>query len=115
MARNNAGLAVVAVVAAVGIGAASYGLYEATHPERDVTATVTNHERVCDSHNSCKYLVYTSKGTFEITDSLVKMRFNSSDLYGQIQNNTTYDFHTRGVRVQFFSWYPNILTAKPVK
>lgn len=104
--------AVVALVVAVLVA----GLIGAWHyymsSTRDVTATVTDKNRVCDSTGSsvsCYYLIYTSAGTFKDTDSLVAGKFASSDLYGQLQTGHTYRLRVRGYRIPVMSEYPNIL------
>lgn len=80
--------------------------------DRQVTVTVNNEARVCTGSGnsvSCKYLVYTSGGTFEDTDSLLSGKFSSSDLYGQLIDGQSYTFEVRGWRVPVFSHYPNII------
>lgn len=76
------------------------------------TTLVTGKERVCDDNadggTDCKYLVYTERGTYELTDSLLAMRFNSSDLYGQIKVCHRYKIDGYGWRFGPTSMYPNI-------
>ena len=72
--------------------------------------TVKDKDRVSDKN---KYLVYTfdSEGesrVFEITDSVLKWRFDSSDDYNRIEVGKTYKFTTGGYRIPLLSWYPNI-------
>lgn len=79
---------------------------------RDITVTVTDKTVKNNSYES-KYLVFTKDqnggvATFEITDSLFKGRFNSSDVYAGIEIGKTYTFTVGGSRVEFLSWYPNI-------
>ena len=62
---------------------------------------------------SDKYLVYTVGESgeirvYEITDSFVAGRFNSSDVYAGIEVGKTYEFTLAGERNEFMSWYPNI-------
>jgi hypothetical protein len=73
------------------------------------TTVVTGKERVCESGNSsCKYLVYTESGTYRLQDSIFIGRFDTSDVYGQIDEDTCYEITSYGWRVPFFSTYPNI-------
>lgn len=77
---------------------------------------VTDKDRVSDKN---KYLVYSfdlqgESRVFEITDSLYKFRFDSSDDYNQIEVGKTYKFTTGGYRVPIFSWYPNIYEYEEV-
>lgn len=94
-------------------GGAKAVLYLATSDQ--VTATVTDKGERCTSRDSCKYLIYTDKGVFENRDAWLNWKFNSADLYGEIKKDTKYTFKTNGVRVPFFSWFPNISKAQEVK
>ena len=99
------------LLAAAAVGGI-YEAYEATHPERYATATIRDKARVCSgggSDQSCSYLIYTDHGTYEDTDSVTQGKFNSSDIYGDLTIGQTYEFHLRGVRSGFMSWYPNII------
>lgn len=63
------------------------------------------------SAQESKYLIFTDAETFENTDSLLALKFNSSDVYGAIQIGTTCSFTVTGFRIPFFSMYRNILSA----
>ena len=86
------------------------------------TVTVTDKARVTYGHiyNTHKYLIYTIDGEgaariFENTDSLLRMKFNSSDFYALIKTGETYEFTVIGYRLPFFSMYKNIISAAPVE
>lgn len=79
---------------------------------RDVTVTVTD-KAVKNDGDIGKYLIFTedengSIATFEITNSLMAGRFNSSDVYAAIKVGETYTFIVGGSKNEFLSWYPNI-------
>lgn len=74
-----------------------------------VVATVTDKSRVCNRDNECKYLIFTDVETFEVTDSLIHFRFNSSDYYGSIQRDQTYTFTVVGWRIPLMSMHRNII------
>lgn len=79
---------------------------------RNVTVTVTD-KVVKNSNDDSKYLVFTEDGegnveTYEITDSLLAGRFNSSDVYASIKVGNKYTFKIGGSRRSLLSWYPNI-------
>jgi len=59
-----------------------------------------------------KYLIFTKQEVFENTDSFWKAKFNSSDVYGQIEPGKTYEAEVYGWRVPFLSWYRNIVWIK---
>lgn len=55
------------------------------------------------------YLVAGDNGeTYKIKDLLWKGKFNSSDLYNQLDIGNKYKITTTGIRLQYFSMYKNI-------
>lgn len=81
--------------------------------------TITDKERITEQNDS-KYLIYGTdkKGqdyVFENTDNLFRGKFNSSDIYGSIKKDKTYEVTVVGYRVQFLSWYENIIKYKELK
>lgn len=60
-------------------------------------------------NSSSKYLVVdTENNTYQITDLLFNGKFNSTDLYNQLEINKRYKIETTGNRMHYFSVYPNI-------
>lgn len=62
-----------------------------------------------------KYMVYGRTVTedhlpksYEVTDSVLARRYDSSDIYGEIEVGKTYEMIVGGNRIPFMSWYPNI-------
>lgn len=101
----------ISVIGLVLIALLGFGCVSAVkNSEREVTAFVESKERVCSSNSDCKYLVYTDEGTFEITDSVIYGRFSSSDTYGRINEDKTYQFKVAGWRFPLLSSYPNIIS-----
>jgi hypothetical protein len=88
-------------------------------PHEHVIAKVTDKDRQVKSDGdggvNSKYIVFTDKEVFENTDSLLRGKFNSSDVQGKLQRGCTYDFEVYGFRNHFFSVYRNIVDATPVK
>lgn len=87
--------------------------------KRVVTVEVTD-KGIKTKGNDSKYLIYTKDAAgeimvFEITDSLVYQRFDSSDVYAGIEIGKTYDFTIVGIRFPFFSMYPNIINYQEVE
>lgn len=86
--------------------------------KEDVTITVTDKELVCESSyngsSDCRYLIFTDKETFENTDSMIHFKFNSSDVYGQLEEDETYEVTVNWFRLSFLSIYRNILNVKEV-
>jgi len=84
-----------------------------------IVVTVTDKDRIVetdnDDHTSSKYLIFTDKETFECTDEIAVGKFNSSDFYGQIHKDSTYEFTVYGWRIPFLSSYRNIIEFKKIK
>ena len=56
-----------------------------------------------------KYLVVDTDGnTYQVTDLAFKGKWNSTDLYNQLEIGKTYKVETSGIRNGFMSLYPNI-------
>ena len=62
-----------------------------------------------------RYLIYASDNVYEITDSWLMGRFDSSDLYGKIEVGKTYKVKVGGKRDHFLSVYPCIHEVEEVK
>lgn len=105
-------LVIVVILAVVGV-IIGPGILKVCN-QRTVTVTVTDKESHRHGEKKDKYLIYTNDTTYEITDSLLKWRWDSSDLYGKIEVGATYEFKVGGYRIHLLSTYPNIYEAKRV-
>jgi len=76
-----------------------------------VVVTVKDKERV-NSGDSSYYLVFTENEVFKNKDSLLYMKFNSSDLYGELDKGETYEFDVYWFRIPFLSMYRNVVDAR---
>jgi hypothetical protein len=56
-----------------------------------------------------KYLIYCDGEVLENTDSFLFGKFNSSDLYNELEIDSTYTIKVVGWRVPYFSIYRNII------
>ena len=89
--------------------------YRSTETTFDATVQKTERATYGSGDNqSHKYLVYTDVQTFECTDSLLYMKWNSSDIYGSLQPGKRYRFRVVGWRSGFGSMYKNIIEATPL-
>ncbi len=84
--------------------------------ENTYEATVVDKE-VNRSGSDSKYLIFTETTdgqvrVFENTDSMLKGKFNSSDMYAAIKEGETYTFTVYGYRIPILSMYENIITFK---
>lgn len=109
--------AIVLIIAIVAVfSVAFWGISAIT--QKDYVITVTEKERV-QTGESSKYLIWGNDNdgnlyVFENVDSLVRFKFNSSDVYGEIEIGTTYRMTVVGFRIPFLSMYQNIITATPL-
>ena len=81
--------------------------------KREFTVIVTD-KAVKNSDSGSKYLIYAEDDkaaiqVFEITDSLLALRFNSSDVYAALKVGHRYKLTVSGSRNRLLSWYPNIM------
>lgn len=56
----------------------------------------------------------TNSVIYENEDAWFFFKWNSGDLLRDLNVGQHYRFHTYGWRVPFFSWFPNIISAKPL-
>lgn len=89
------------------------GLNAFPHFFRDsVTTTVTKTETKVDKETGeSKYLVFTTTGTYENTDSWLELKVNSSDVYGKLTPGKEYTFTVYGFRIPLLSMYKNIASV----
>jgi len=73
---------------------------------------ITSHDS--DGKSVSKYVVYGDKETYQCTDDILHLKFDSSDVYGHLIQNHSYRLTVNGFRVPFISMYRNIIKAEPV-
>lgn len=81
------------------------------------TAVVDSKKRVTTGQGDAlthKYIVFTDSRTFENTDSLFHLKWNSSDLQGKLKVGQEYRFKTYGWRFPLFSMYENIVSVEEI-
>lgn len=99
------------IIIAIIIGYFIYSLLYAFHSGSE---TITIKDKwVKQNRDSGKYLISSTDGqVFEITDSIIKGRFDSSNLYAELQPGQTCNIETQGWRFGFHSDYKNIIKAE---
>ncbi|MBX9727092.1 MAG: DUF1523 family protein [Rickettsiales bacterium] len=60
------------------------------------------------------YLIYTDQGVFRNDDAGWHVKFNSSDVYGNLDKGKRYRMKVYGWRIPIFSMYPNIVRVEEV-
>jgi hypothetical protein len=114
MLRNRSLLNLTAPLIGVVVVVILFALLNALHREHGQTFTITGKESV-RSGKSSKYLVFTNVTTYEVSDSLLFWRWDSSDVYGRLTVGKTYRATLQGWRIPIFSMYPNILDPVEVE
>lgn len=105
-------LCILVVAVAIGFNIAS------NSNEQTYVATVTD-KGIKNYDKTSKYLIFTKTDdgetrVFSVEDSILRWRFNSSDVYAEIEVGKTYRFTTVGFRFEPFSWYENIIDYQEV-
>jgi len=90
-----------------------FGIYKFAYAMTSGEESITVKEKWVKYHgDDAKYLVSSTDGeVFEITDSFFRWRFDSSDLYADLEPGMTCSIQTQGWRFPFFSDYKNIIEA----
>lgn len=106
-------IALIAIIVLLGGGY----IYLKVDSVETVEITVNDKERVVkpggkDKRGSSKYLIYTEGEVFENTDAFFYWKHNSSDVQGQLHQDSTYTVKVEGWRVPFLSMYRNILKVE---
>ena len=78
-------------------------LYVHTAYHGHKTVLIKDKERVND-----RYIVFTENQEYNVVDSLLYWRWDSSRLYNKLESGKTYKIEYSGVRLFFFSMYPAI-------
>lgn len=82
-----------------------------------VTVLIKDKERINyedDGAPRSKYLIYSDDEVFENVDDWFYCKFNSSDIYGQLNPGETYKIWMSGWRIHIFSSYRNIISIEKV-
>lgn len=60
-------------------------------------------------NDTSKYIVVDkNNNSYEVTDLLLRFKFNSTDIYNKLEKNRKYKIEISGFRIPFLSSYPNI-------
>ena len=107
MYRSNTlfiGLVILIIAIAAGFNSLTY------FNVNTIEVTIQDKERINTKEDSY-YLVFTDKGTLKLEDDFFRGNFESSDMYGKLKIDSTYIIKTSGIRIGFFSMYPNIINV----
>lgn len=82
-----------------------------TQQSRKITVRKTERVVIPEGKSS-RYLIFAEDGVYQNTDNLLRMKFDSADIYSQLQEGKTYMCDIYGWRVPLLSIYPNIVKCK---
>jgi len=106
----------IALVVLMIIGAIIWASVYTSTNKHDVTFTVNKTESVQDRNgNGSQYMVYTDNGVYKNVDSVLNNKFNSADLYNQLQPNHKYKCTAVGYRNGVLSEFENLIRCEEVK
>lgn len=85
------------------------GIYILNYSNKTVEEIIVKDKYIKNYSENSKYIVVANDNkAYEITDLLFRLKFNSTDLYNQLEIGKSYIVTTNGYRVYFISMYPNI-------
>lgn len=99
--------AIIALIALTGLIYVEQNLFK-----KDIYVKVTNKEKILvinKSNSYYFYLIYSGNDAFKIEDDILRMQFNSFEMYNKIEIDSTYNFTTVGSRNYIFNTYPTII------
>lgn len=104
-------IAVGFVVGVIILGLVGVAIYFGTieYQNEETIEIIVKDKYIKRSGETDLYLVVSNSGdTYKIEDLLWKGKFNSTDLYNQLDVGNKYKITITGVRLQYFSMYKNI-------
>ena len=113
--------AIGTVIGLVVVGLVIFGVKAGTgyYDDHTKTCTISGKDRTTvytgkgNSHSQMR--VYTEDcGSFEVSDSLIKGKFNSADTFGKLKEGHRYELKYHGWRIGWLSSFPQITEVKEV-
>lgn len=101
----------IIIIGTIILGILGLSVWKSTIPySNNETIEITIKEKyIKNNSKSGKYLVVdTNNNTYEITDLFFKRKFNSTDIYNQLEVGKTYKVEVSGKRIHYWSMYRNI-------
>jgi len=118
MSRNdNTGLGLASLFVIGVLAIMSVGVNEATEFEDTITVEKTWSKMQCNGKGQCheKYLVRATSGeVFQITDSLYRAQFRSSDIWSDMDPGETFKIKGDGYRFGCTSSYRRIYSVENI-
>ncbi len=114
------GLNIYSIIIAILIFLMAIGVISSNFNDTDYVITITDKERIFDEDkSSSKYLVFgddenNESLVFENTDCLIRGKWDSSNIQGELKEGNTYKVTVVGYRIPFLSWYQNIIKVEEI-
>ena len=87
----------------------SIWLEVAMYTNKEITEITIKDKYVdVNNENGVFLIVSTDNYTYKVSDLFFKGKFNSTDIYNNLEIGKTYEIETTGYRIPFFSEYKNI-------
>lgn len=96
---------IITIIVALLLGVVAYSYINSAET---ISIKVVEKERVQDGESS-KYLIFAEEEVFENTDSILFLKWNSSDIYRDLQPGEIYKVKVAGWRISAASSYRNII------
>ncbi len=110
--EGTAGAVIGFVISGLIVGAIAWPVSLGYSNPRDLSCHVTDKDRAARDGSS-DMRVYTEEcGVLKVQDLFWAGRFDSADVFASIEPGETYRFHVSGIRVPFFSVFPNIRSVE---
>lgn len=96
------------IVGGIVCGAIIFGAAAGYTNPRDIRCFVEDKDRAKSDGGSDMRIYTKDCGVLKVQDLLWGRQFNSADIFSHIEPGHTYLFHVSGVRIPFFSVFPNV-------
>ncbi len=106
---------IVGIICILGLMSFQYTIYPFATQNYCTITVIDKQIKSKSNSNNQIYMIWTKNHTtnkeevFENTDCLILLKFNSSDIYGKLILNKTYEVHVYGWRIPYLSSYRNIV------
>lgn len=100
---------IVIVLIIIIVGAIVLKIATIGYSNKEVIAIEVKDKYIKRDNKSDVYMIVdTDNNTYQISDLFLIGKFNSTDLYNELEIGQAYFIEITGIRNQFLSWYPNI-------
>lgn len=98
----------IVIIILIGLGVSIYDRAVTTEIELRVKNKQTQ-QNIKKDNTEYRYLVHSAQETFVVESNLLKLTFNNSERFFQLEENKTYKATVTGIGKTFFTDYRNII------